>query len=398
MSSFDVIIIGAGPAGCTVAALLADNGLRVVLLEEKRMPREKLCGEFIAPESFPALERLGVMSEMLAAGAQKITNLSLISSTGRSLNASISQISSGEDWAMSLSRSRFDQVLFDRARRAGATCIEGIAVREAFFESGQARGVEAMTLPDGALLRFEAPLVVDASGRNSRLMVDRAERVSGARGSRLYAMKAHLRGIEGIDEQVELCFFPGGYGGLSRVEDGLVNLCFIASEKTFSSVGGDPTAIVDRSVKLNPVARERLRTAELVGKWHSAGPLTFGRRRLARRGIIAIGDASGMIDPFTGTGIQVALRTGELAADAIIEAASGADTAEQALAGYAARYEHEFGKRMRVAGALRRIAFSPTAGNLFAGVMSRFSGVTRSLMKSTRSGANGRRSASRGLR
>jgi flavin-dependent dehydrogenase len=144
-------------------------------------------------------------------------------------------------------------------------------------------------------------------------MVDRRERIGGRRGSRLYALKAHFNFIEGMGDQVELFFFPQGYGGLSLVEDGLVNLCFIAGERALRDAGGDPSKVVEATLMKNPLACERLRGAQLAGKWHSAGPLTFGRRRLARDGVIAIGDASGMIDPFTGTGIQMALRTGEMA-------------------------------------------------------------------------------------
>src|SRR6185369_12660680 len=142
----------------------------------------------------------------------------------------------------------------------------------------------------------------------------------GPRGSRLYGLKTHLANVEGIAEQVELYFFPQGYGGLSLVENNLVNLCFIASERTFQAAGGDPTAIVEQTVMRNRLARERLRGAEVVGKWHSVGPLAFGHRRLSQSGVLAIGDASGMIDPFTGTGIQMALRTGEMTAQAILRA------------------------------------------------------------------------------
>src|SRR5437867_3647584 len=98
MSDADVIIVGAGPAGCTAAALLAEHGMRVLLLEEKRMPREKLCGEFVTPECFPTIKRLGVMHEMLAAGAQRITDLRLVTSTGRSVQTPIAQMSDVDDW------------------------------------------------------------------------------------------------------------------------------------------------------------------------------------------------------------------------------------------------------------------------------------------------------------
>lgn len=403
MSGYDAIIIGGGPAGTSAAISLSQHGARVLVLEEKRMPREKLCGEFITPECFPTLQRLGVMERMIAAGAQKVRRVSLVVPSGKSVQTQVSGMSDQATWAMSLSRARFDQILFDRARASGATCLEGVAVNGCAFDDGGPGRVVALSLREGARISFSAPVIIDASGRNSRLMVDKRERVAGRRGSRLYALKAHFKGIEGIDDQVELYFFPQGYGGFSPVEDGLVNLCFIVGEHALRNAGGDPSRVVQDTLMNNPLARERLQGAEAEGKWHSAGPLTFGRRRLARDGVIAIGDASGMIDPFTGTGVQMALRTGEMAAEAILKtmgtvhpaSTSGdfdggrqrqATLVDLVLACYARQYESEFYKRLRVAGLLRIAAFSPATAGVVAGVLTRMPRLTNLVLRATRSG------------
>jgi len=415
MPDFDAIIIGGGPAGSSAAISLAQSGASVLVVEEKRMPREKLCGEFITPECFPSLERFGVMDRMLAAGAQKLTRVSLITSNGNSVQTHISTMSGDAPWAMSLSRARFDQILIDRAREAGAECIEGVAVKNCSFEGGLPSGVEALSLSDGKKVHFKARFIVDASGRNSRLMVGKRERVAGRRGSRLYALKAHLRGVESTGESVELFFFPQGYGGLARVEDDLVNLCFIVDEQTLKTAGGDPARVIETSLMNNRLARKRLRNASVVGKWYSAGPLTFGRRRLTRNGVIAIGDASGMIDPFTGTGIQIAVRTGELAADAISEVidVSGAlssgrigpaahlptstkvkpgngersdSVVDKVLNLYSQSYEREFDNRMKTAGLLRVAAFSPLTAGVVARVLTRAPRLASLIFRATRSG------------
>src|SRR5260370_23365942 len=108
MNLYDVIVVGGGPAGSTVACLLAKRGINTLLLEEKRMPREKLCGAFITPECFPTLQRLGVLDQVLRAGAQRISEIRLVAPSGRGLSTRISAISAAGDWALSLSRSLLD--------------------------------------------------------------------------------------------------------------------------------------------------------------------------------------------------------------------------------------------------------------------------------------------------
>jgi menaquinone-9 beta-reductase len=410
MNHIDVIIIGGGPAGCSTAATLAASGIRVVLLEKGRMPRQKLCGEFITPECFPTLNRLGAMDQILAAGARKIGRLRLVGANGNQVEASVSEIS-GDSYALSLSRARFDEVLFDGARRAGAVCLENHAVKRCFFDDGRTAGVDALSLVNGTPVRFKAPLVIDASGRNSRITIPRGKQAT--RGSRLFALKAHLKGVEGIADQVELYFFRGGYGGLSSIEDGLSNLCFITDEAHIKNAGGDALRVMRQTVLTNSRVSELLSSAKAVGNWVSGGPLVFGRKRQFQAGVLAIGDAAGMIDPFTGTGIQIALRSGELAAESVIEslgynsiarafdneARGSLDTFEVPAAGnggrsvgladavlsrYAARYELEFGKRMRIAGLLRAPAFSLRMARLFARGMSASPRLARAVLRASR--------------
>src|SRR5262249_26781565 len=382
MSVADVIVVGAGPAGSAVACLLAARGVNTLLIEEKRIPREKLCGAFIAPECFPTLRRLGAMDLVLGAGAQTISELRLVAPNGRGVSASIGAISRGEGRALSLSRSRFDESLVEQAKRAGAVCLEGMVVKCTVFNRGRACGVECVSLPRGETRVFKAPFVVDASGRNSRLSLAPGERIAGTKGRRLYALKAYLQDVELPPERVELYFFQSGYGGLSMVEGNLVNLCFMTTETSIRNAGGDAERIMIETIMTNPAARQRLARARVVGRWLSAGPLVFGHRRLSRDGIIGVGDAAGMIDPFTGTGIQIALRSGEILADCIVEALAELhgrrlaplserpprvdatqppeiQAGERARANYERQYHDEFGSRMRVAGGFRLAAFSP---------------------------------------
>jgi len=405
MSVSEVIVVGAGPAGSAVSCLLAERGISTILIEEKRMPREKLCGAFITPECFPTLHRLGALDQILAAGAQRISELRLVAPTGRAVTAGISAISAGgRKCGLSISRRRFDEILIERARRAGAVLLEGMAVKRALFNNGDvstgnAIGVECVSLPTGVTRVFEAPLIIDASGRNSRLSLAADERVAARKSGRLYALKAHLENVSLPSERVELYFYPAGYGGLSRIEGGLANLCFITTQRSIKEASGDAANVMRRSLMKNPVARQRLSEARVVGKWLSAGPLSFGHRPFRRNGVIAIGDAAGMIDPFTGTGIQIALRSGEILAESILEDRAifkGNTNAAQYHARvrklYEMRYEAEFKNRMAVAAALRFAAFSPRAAGLAAAVFALAPGLANRAFKGTRRGTPERES------
>lgn len=388
---YDVIIVGGGPAGSSAAISLASAGVRVLVLEEKRAPRNKVCGEFLTPESFPSLQRLGVAERLTLAGAAKIRSLAL-SAPGRApIQFPIAEISSGEA-ALSISRLRMDQILLERAQECGAECLTGMAVKRCLYENGRPVGVECTTVPEGKTVSFKGALVLDASGRGSRLMRDSSDRRRGIRETRLFAMKAHFSGVDLPADQVHLFFFPGGYGGLSMIEAGLANLCFITSRSTLRETGADPGKVLKRSVFLNWFAGSSLNEARIEGRWLSVGPLVFGRRRLFRNGLIAVGDSGGMIDPFTGTGMQIALRSGELVSQAFFDrfdetsARIGTTSSfpDEVSERYARLYGAEFTTRMSVAGMLRKIAFSDVgraaAGRFFSAAPT----ITRRILRSTR--------------
>jgi flavin-dependent dehydrogenase len=315
------------------------------------------------------------MVEVMRAGAAEITRLMLCAPGGQIVSGSVLEMSGQA--ALGLGRARLDSILLECARRAGAECIEGMVAKRCASNAPQR--VEALRLSDGKEFSFEAEFIIDASGRNSRFMLSRSERASRA-GSRLYAFKAHMEGVEGIRDQIELYFYEGGYGGLAGVEDGLANLCFIVGEQLIKQSRGDPADIVRRTVMKNPVAFERLARAKPASRWLSTGPLRFGKRQLHRGGLMAAGDAAGMIDPFNGTGIQIALISGELAAQAILNS----DRLSEAMAKYSSGYERQFGRPMVVAGLLRRFVFWPRGANLLASALIRWPGLTDALLRATR--------------
>lgn len=390
MDIYDVIVVGGGPAGATAAALIAANGGRVIVLEKSHFPREKLCGEFLSPECGAVFERLGVEDRIRDAEARPIRSMDLIAPDGQRVGIPASWFGGGDRPALGLSRARLDAILLSRAKELGADVLEGVRVsptldrRDSYFE------IEGLS-QDGVRRRFAARLIVDASGRGRLFSPEVAQsQATKPATDRLFGCKVHLRGIEGLSEKGELYFFDQGYGGLSEVEpDGLgprANLCFLTNESMLRAAKGDRERLLELTLMTNPAAKNRLRGAVVADAWLGAGPIVFGEQKRVT-GVIAIGDAGAFIDPFTGSGILLALSTGELASSVVNDALGSGNVRPEVVA---ERYRHLFGEavgwRFRAAATLRRLAFAPLARKLLVPLLTRHEGLTRMLARSTRQG------------
>lgn len=385
---YDVIIVGAGPAGSSAALLLAQQNLRVLLLEKSRFPRAKLCGEFLSPETLPIFARLGVQERLFAAGAQVINRWTLFAPDGRGIDIPMSWIAGAEGHAVGISRAAMDALLLDRAREAGVEVREGLHVSSQLARDG---GLTIVTGKSGAHAeRFAARLVINAAGRSRLFTPTNQQRPSRLGESRVFGCKVHLRGVEGLDGRGELFFFRDGYGGMSHVEGGRTNLCFLTTERTLRAAKGDRQRLLELTLMTNPAARRRLSGATVDGEWLGTGPITYGRQP-ATPGVLSIGDAGAFIDPFTGSGMLLALSSGELAARVVrrVVAERGTVAAAMVIELYRRIHEVEFGTRLRASAALRALAFSPRARNLLAALLTRHATLARIVALSTRRGSLG---------
>lgn len=373
---YDAIIIGAGPAGSAAAILLAQTGKRVLLVEKSRFPREKLCGEFLSPECLNVFDRLGVRQRIFDAGARTIRRFKLFAPDGRCLEIPMAWISDGHELAIGLSRATMDFILLERAREVGAEIREGFQVLPKLHREAGLSFIEGKT--DGSTVeKLAASLVIDASGRNGVFSNQLRQEASRFQGSRLFGCKVHLRGVEGLDELGELFFFRDGYGGLSEIENDRVNLCFLTTEATLKAAKGDRQRLLDLTLRSNPAALRRLQSATFDGEWLGTGPVIYGHRR-TMPGVLTIGDAAAFIDPFTGSGMLLALTGGELAATVVNQAFAENTREVEMIAGrYEQLHRAQFGWRYRATSLLRSLAFKPAARNALVTLLSR----NQSLMK-----------------
>jgi flavin-dependent dehydrogenase len=364
---FDVIIAGGGPAGASAATHLAMRGARVLLAEQKKFPREKLCGEFISPECAVHFERLGVIDRMLAAGPARLHETVFYARSGKKLSVPSAWFAANGS-ALGLSRAEMDERLLRRAGEAGVTVLEDAQVADVLFEKAEIRGVSLKSA--GEQISYRAPVTIDATGRAralARRLGPRRARSKSNR-ARLVAFKAHLEDARVAPGTCEIYFYRGGYGGLSSIENGRSNLCFIASARDVRGCAADAERVMREIVCQNARAAHTLALARARSPWLAVTLESFGRHEIApATGLLAIGDAASFIDPFTGSGMLMALQSGELVAQVIathLEAIRDGRGLEELSEEYRAAYNRIFDSRLRVCSLMRRAAFVPGLAEL----------------------------------
>jgi flavin-dependent dehydrogenase len=395
-AEFDAIVVGGGPAGASAAVHLAASGARVLLAERERFPREKLCGEFISPECLEHFARLGVLEEMGRGGGARVSETVFYAPSGRGVSVPSAWFGGQGGDALGLSRAEMDARLLARAKEVGVQVIEEAALASLVVEDARVRGVR-LHAEGGELQEFRARMTLDATGRH-RAVVRRAERELGREADErrdgrapLVAFKAHLEGARGAEGVCEIYFYPGGYGGLSPVEKGLSNLCFIARAGDVRAAGSDAARVLREVLMKNRRAAESLKDATARTRWLGVSLEGFGRHEPAPfEGLLAVGDAAAFIDPFTGSGMLMALEGGELAARAVLSwLARGGQGFDEIARDYRRAYAERFDARLRLCGLLRRAALAPTAlAEVSVVALNASNALRRRLARSTRGSPN----------
>jgi menaquinone-9 beta-reductase len=389
---YDVIIAGGGPAGASAAIHLATSGARVLLLEQKKFPRAKLCGEFISPECTPHFEKLGVAEQIFAASPAKLTETIFYSRKGKSVSVPSAWFGA-HGVALGLSRAEMDERLLRRASAAGADVLEDAQVINLLLSQGRVEGVIVKHAESETAYR--APVTIDATGRTRALArrVAKSQRQTRAQRASLVAFKAHLEGARVAPGACEIYFYPGGYGGLSSIENGRSNLCFIASARAVRECGTDAERAMRAIVCRNRQAAYALEHAYACTPWLAVSLEGFGRHTVTpASGLLSIGDAASFIDPFTGSGMLMALESGELAAgvigDHLATIRLGAGFVELETS-YRAAYKARFHARLRVCSMIRRAAFLPGLAQMAIGVFGLSDHLRHRVSRATRGQSSG---------
>lgn len=297
MEMFDVAIVGGGPAGATCAAFCARAGLRTLLLEREKFPREKVCGDCLNPSCWPILRRLDVAERVQALAHGKLRSVEFIAIDGRSVLIALPDSDDGE---IAVKRSLFDHLLLLRAGELGAEIFDSTTVTELDQPSDRSRTGSQTIVSNGKT--FEARLLVAADGRNSTIA--RLCNLLPRAGKERVALQTHIPLPENFRERVVLQFLPEGYSGQAPIGNGELNLCLVGQPPSISA--------------LKRWAEDQFDIRH-DHAWRTVTPLTRPPLPATRPRMLLVGDAARVVEPFTGEGIFYALRSGELAANAVVK-------------------------------------------------------------------------------
>src|SRR5688572_18352780 len=317
-SKCDVLVIGGGPAGSTVSALLARRGRDVVMLEKSRHPRFHI-GESLLPLNMPLFEKLGVARQIERIGMYKY-GAEFVSQW----HEKPTHVDFANAWDPSFSytyqvrRSEFDEILFRHAARQGAKTLEGCRVTAVDFDetgaSVTARG------EDGVEQRWRTRFVADASGRDTFLASQLGIK-QRSHDNNTAALFGHFSGAKRLPGKIEgnisLFWFEHGWFWFIPLSDGATSIGAVCSPQYMKSRKNDPQQFLLQTIALCPALAERLRDASLVSPVTATGNYSYTAEHSSGRNYLLLGDAFAFVDPVFSTGVMLAMQSAFVGADTI---------------------------------------------------------------------------------
>jgi flavin-dependent dehydrogenase len=314
------LVIGGGPAGSTIGALLAEKGWNVVLLEKDQHPRFHI-GESLLPMNLPILERLGVLEAVREIGMIKHA-AEFVSDTydGRLKSFRFKDaLDQRCPYAFEVRRSEFDHLLLKNSAAKGVIVHEGLRVRDVEFVPGGPSIVTAMDRENN-VSQWETRFVVDASGRDTLL----AQRLGWKKKNRKHnsaAIFGHFRNVirrPGEDAgNITIHWFQHGWFWMIPLRDGTMSVGAVCWPDYLKTRDGPLEEFLWKTIRLSPGVYERMRDAELDGVARATGNYSYRSERLHREGCLLVGDAGAFIDPVFSSGVYLAMNSACLGAEAV---------------------------------------------------------------------------------
>ncbi len=325
MKSYDVVISGAGPAGCSSALFLAQKGYRVLLLDKATFPREKVCGDGITAASSTLLEEMGVMDlvRLRFAPLMVFKGVTLFSPDGTVVHGRIAQAGSLDGFAYVIPRKELDDCLIACVKEHSTiTFLENTTVTDIIMDGERARGLSS----SGG--DWFGRVIIAADGAYSPI-ASRLHLANKEKKHQGFAIRAYFSKVEGLTDAIELHYDKSmlpGYGWIfpadkQRANVGVGLMTRFKDQRALKQ-------LFERFVGENAFASEKLKHAVMEPGTLNAWPLPFGsfRGKRGRGNVLLTGDAGSFIDPLSGEGIYYALKSGRYAAEAAARALDEEET------------------------------------------------------------------------
>jgi len=363
---FDVIIIGGGLAGLTAAIELATKGRSILLLEKKKFPRHKVCGEYVSNEVLPVLIHFGI--NPFESGAQRMKQFVLSSPSGRSV---FTKLPLG---AFSLSRYRLDELLFQKAQSIGVDVRTGI-------QANLIQHVGNQSVVVAGKQKFVSRFVIGAFGKTSNMRPKSEDNINSQQG-RYFAVKRHIR-TDFPNDLVALHNFSGGYCGVSKIEDDKVNVCYLAQSKDLQHFGGI-NAFEEKILFRNPHLKNVLTNAEeLFDRPMAISNFSMGAKDAVSDGVFMAGDSAGMISPLCGNGMAMAISSGFHLARLLNECMVDGHPNIWAEKAYTRFWKSQFSTRLFWGGTLQHLFGKPVLSNFALNVLSAVPSLAPKIIEKT---------------
>jgi flavin-dependent dehydrogenase len=367
----DVVVVGGGPAGSAAAIFLRQRGHDVLLLDEARFPRDKVCGEGVSPEAWRLLREMGAANGVRALAPHPLRGMALTSPDGTMFRGFYR---GAADAGFALRRRDLDACLLATARGAGVEVREGIRVTAPIAERQRIAGVITLAAsrpaggnePRDPGLPIPARLVVAADGRRSAI-ARHLGLLREHRRLRKYAVRGYWSGVEGLGEMGEMHVGGGGYCGIAPLSMAEANITFVVDRGEMQAAAGDLEGFYRATLTRWPRVHERLSHATLTEAPRAIGPLALEARRVSVEGAALVGDAAGFYDPFTGEGVTLALRGAEILAGVADTWLRGTGTLRE----YDRRRHEATRDKFRLNRLLQRVVAWPAVANAVAARLAR---------------------------
>jgi flavin-dependent dehydrogenase len=349
----DVVVIGGGPAGSTVSTLVAQRGYRVQLYERERFPRFHI-GESLIPETYWVLQRLGMLDKMQKSPFVKKHSVQFVNSNGKQSAPFYFWDNKPHECSQTwqVVRSEFDLMMLNNAREYGVKAHEGVRVRDVLFEGERAVGVR-IQLPDGSQQDVRAQVIVDASGQSGLLQNKFKLRVWDPilnKGAIWTYWEGAYRDT-GRDEGATLVLQTAdrqGWFWYIPLHDDKVSVGVVAPFDSLFKGRVNHEQTYQEEVERCPAVKERVSRGRRVTGYFATKDYSYRAKRVAGDGWVLVGDAFGFLDPLYSSGVLLALRSGELAADAIVEGFQLGDLSAAQLGKWGPRFNQGVDRMRRL--------------------------------------------------